>query len=184
MRYSAWIAVILMYLTALPAFSTTICWDGKHMAADGQSTMGHRKLRLDVKKIEYSAARHATIAAAGNALRCEIVMDYFRSSTEPLSHCELPDPKNEDDCIHVLVVSDSGVALFYGGTMTAISMVDAPFAMGTGGEMALGYMFAGKTAEEAIKMAKENDLYTGGLITVIEAPKVVEATELDHRKVK
>lgn len=42
-----------------------------------------------------------------------------------------------------------------------------PYAMGSGGGFAMGAMLAGKTPEEAVKIAAKLDVYTGGKITVM-----------------
>jgi len=41
------------------------------------------------------------------------------------------------------------------------------WAIGSGGEFALGAMYAGKTAKEAIKIASQLDVYTGNAIDTL-----------------
>jgi len=163
------LGVLAALLIASPCMATTIIWDGHILAADSQSSMGHHKT-LSARKIARSDARHASIATSGNALRAELVIQYFLSCTDPLSKMELPLPKDEDDAVYILVVFDSGVALFYGGDIAAISSVEAPFAMGTGGDIALGAVLSGKTAVQALEYSRDHDIFTGGAIKSIVAP--------------
>jgi hypothetical protein len=163
------ISLAIACFACLPAFSTTVCWDGKTLATDSQCTCGH--LKTYVKKIVRSDERSASMAASGNYLRIQLIMDFFINSTDPLSTLKLPESDEEGDAVDVLVVFDDGHALFYGGDLHHISMVEAPFTLGAGGDIALGALKAGKTAEEAVKIAEQTDVFSSGDIQVVAAPK-------------
>lgn len=162
-------SVLAALIIGTPCFATTIAFDGKHLVADSQATCGHHKIW--VTKVFRSDARHASMAFAGNALRGKLIADYFMSCTAPLSAMDLAEPTKEEDAVDVLVVYDNGEALYFGGSLTAISSVSAPFTLGIGGDLALGAMVAGKTAEEAVQIACDHDIYSGGKIISVEAPK-------------
>lgn len=71
----------------------------------------------------------------------------------------------EGDCA-VVVVSADGVRCYEDGSVEHSS--DAPFkAFGSGGDIALGAMAAGASAEEAVRIACDWDTCTGGAITVL-----------------
>jgi ATP-dependent protease HslVU (ClpYQ) peptidase subunit len=53
----------------------------------------------------------------------------------------------------------------YEGDLTAALVVKPPFAIGTGRTAALGAMKAGATARQAVEIAAQIDVYTGGKIT-------------------
>jgi hypothetical protein len=162
-------ALAIACFTCLPGYSTTCAWDGKHLCSDSQATCGH--LKTYVKKIVRSDERQASMAAAGSYIRIQLIMDYFTSCTDPLSKMNLPSSDDEDDAVEILVVFDDGRALFYGGDLKHLSMVEAPFTLGAGGDIALGAMKAGKTAEEAVKIAEASDIFSSGDVQVVEAPK-------------
>jgi ATP-dependent protease HslVU (ClpYQ) peptidase subunit len=168
MRYI--VLLLALCMSSASAMATTCCWDGKTMATDSQATMGHRKTWC--RKMVRSDARHATCACAGSAILVDLVLDYFENETKPLSAMELPPPASEDDGVDILVVYDSGLALFYGGDVKTLSTIEPPFAFGAGGDIALGAMIAGKTAVEAVQIAEDTDIYTGGKINSMPAPMV------------
>lgn len=45
--------------------------------------------------------------------------------------------------------------------------LDRPFATGSGGSFAIGAMFAGKSAVEAVEIAKKSDIYSGGDVSYV-----------------
>lgn len=163
------LSLLAALLIASPCLATTVCWDGHILAADSQSSMGHHKT-LSARKIARSDVRHASVAVAGNALKAHLVIQYFLENADPLSSLELGQPKDEDDLVYILVVYDSGIALFYGGDLQTISSIEPPFAMGTGGDIALGAVLAGKTAVQALEYSRDHDIFTGGAIKSIVAP--------------
>lgn len=176
------LGVLVALLVGSPVFCTTIAWDGHSLCADSQASCGHHKTW--VQKICRNDARHASMGFAGNALRGKLIMTYFMSTTTPLSQMDLPAPKDDEDAVDVLVVYDSGEALYFGGSLTAISSVSAPFTLGIGGDLALGAMVAGKTAAEAVQIAEDHDLFTGGKIWTLVAPQVKTLDDKDEESIR
>jgi hypothetical protein len=173
------IFVTLICILFLPVagLCTTVAWSGTELASDSQATCGHHKTY--VKKMVRSNERHATMAAAGNYMRIQLIMQYFISCTDPLSKMDLPPSDDEGDAVDILVVFDSGDALYYGGDLKTLSIVKAPFTLGAGGDIALGALAAGKTAAEAVAIAEKNDLFSSGDIQVITAPQKESPEESD-----
>lgn len=159
----------LLMVSISPAYSTTCCWDGTTLATDSQGTLGHHKT-FNEQKLYRSEKRHASAAFGGYALACRLVADFFVNSDEPLSHCPLPKTDDPELGITILIIFDDGQVLLYGGDLFHLSMVEPPFAFGSGGDVALGAMLCGKTAKEAVEMAKTTDLYTGGEVISVKAP--------------
>lgn len=71
----------------------------------------------------------------------------------------------EDDATGILVFPDGKVSEYEGQGWLR---VEAPFlAWGSGEQIALGAMAAGKTASEALEIACEYDVFTGGPVLVL-----------------
>lgn len=160
--------VLLSLLLATPCFATTIAWDGKTLACDSQRSGGHLKIFVGNKMVR-SEKRHAVMAGGGEVRITAKIKKFFVETEQPLSECPLPE-KMDPDSFAVLVIYDNGEAEFYQGDLVRAEVIEAPFAFGTGGEFALTVMHLGKSAEQAVKVAEEMDLFTGGAVHVIAAP--------------
>jgi ATP-dependent protease HslVU (ClpYQ) peptidase subunit len=172
MHYKSLLLAVSMTLSSyMPAWSTTIAFDGKTLACDSQSTSGHTKFQSAAPKIAYSPARHATIAAAGDVAFTAPVKKFFLATTKPLSEfvpTKLALAKSDEWLI--LVINDDGEAFLYNHSLEDPTPIPAPFAFGSGEEFALAIMTFGGTAKDAIRVAEELDLYTGGVIRVLAIP--------------
>lgn len=165
------IGVVLTLMLAPPCSATTIAWDGVNLAADSQSTSGHTKFKSAVPKIVRSDARHASMACAGAVAVTVDIKKFFLTSIKPLSEYQLPEAALKADGVFAcLVVFDDGSALYYTHRMDDPEPVPAPFAFGTGEDFAMAIMTSGGTAEAAVEVAKQLDLYTGGAVKVVKAP--------------
>lgn len=163
------LCAFLLSITSCGA--TTICWSGTEIAADSQSTSGHLKYKSASPKLVRSDKRHATLAAAGMVMITNPIKKYFLETDKPLSEYELPEiALKTEGSFALFIVYDDGTAEYYTHLMTDPQPVVAPFAMGSGEEIALAALVCGKTAAEAIEIAKELDLYTGGKVHVLTAP--------------
>jgi ATP-dependent protease HslVU (ClpYQ) peptidase subunit len=174
MRFLAVLTAFLVSGTA--AFSTTIAWDGTQLACDSQTTSGHTKIKSPVAKIAYSPTRHATIAAAGDVAFTAPLKKYFLNTDKPLDEYKPSSlaMAHAEEWV-ILVINDDGSAFFYNHSMQDPTPVPPPFSFGTGEDFALAIMTYGGPAEDAIKVAEILDLYTGGKIVVLQAPRVPEA---------
>lgn len=155
---------------------TTIAFANGVLAADTQSTSGDLRGGYDVK-----IAKHGSVlaASAGVTALCQRFMDWFRAGMKG----EPPAMKMDeftawgtlfyaDDCIASL--NEAGWERFSAPLWTN----------GTGGEIALGAMAAGKTPEEAVRIASRFDKSTGGEITVLRRhePEAYSAPILQFRR--
>jgi ATP-dependent protease HslVU (ClpYQ) peptidase subunit len=166
------LAVLAAFLLSGPAFATTVSWDGSTIATDSCSVSGHTKFKSAVPKVVRSEARHAALAAAGAVAVTAPLKQYFLNTTKPLSEYKLPPIANDPNCSwEILVVNDDGTAFIYTHDMATPEPIAAPFAMGSGEDFAMAILVAGGTAEEAVKIAEELDLYTAGQVKILEAPK-------------
>jgi hypothetical protein len=80
------------------------------------------------------------------------------------------DPKNVPTCSKddgiTLIVCSNGKCVKYSTELPYPDEVSAPDAWGSGGYYAIGAMKFGATAEQAVKVAMECDVYTAGSVTV------------------
>lgn len=183
MRYNLLVLSTLIAYNLLPAMATTIAWDGTHLACDSQMTHGHRKLMCK-GKFKRSDARHATLAAGGNVDLIDKIEAFWLKSDKPLSELKLPaiDPAAQTSTFQLLIVQDDGVALFYDSDLDSPVKMEAPFAFGSGGDFALAALHMGVSAADAIAVAEEIDIYTGGRIWSIRAPQQESVTQDSKKK--
>ena len=177
------LVLILSFFSISVVRATTVCWDGKNLACDSQMTAGHRKLKCKTKFYR-NEGRHAVLAAGGSVEAIEKVVHYWLSCTAPLSEAKLDIEINHMSpmaTFALLVISDDGKALAYEDDLKSPITVEAPYAFGTGGDFALAAMALGASAAEAVKVAEELDIYTGGTVHVIKAPQP-ETLKADSKK--
>lgn len=165
------LGILVSFLISIPAcLATTIAWSGTELACDSQMTRGHSKLWTS-HKIRRSDKRQATIAAAGDVYLIKKVMDQFMNTDQPMEDVKLKrlDPASG---FQALIIYDNGKALFYDDDMENPIEIEAPFSFGSGADFALAALTEGKTAEQAIDLAKQLDIFTGGGVRVFKAPQL------------
>lgn len=167
MKFFAFLTAFL--LSGHAALSTTIAWSGTQIAADSQSTGGHTRYNSAGSKILYSKTRHATIAAAGDVAATAPIKKFFMHTDKPLSEYKIPETVKQDS-FQIVIIYDDGTAETYLGNLHEPTPISAPFAMGSGEDFAMAAMLCGKTAVEAIEIAKQLDVYTGGKVIELTAP--------------
>lgn len=129
---------------------TTVAFDGKMLASDSR-VVGHYVID-DVKKL--FEIGDTFYGFAGHELEGILFIDW-------LNHKECEPPKLEHD-LYVLEVV--GNKVFYWEKNLVRVPRSVPCAIGSGAMIAITAMHCGKTAIEAVKMAKSLDENTGGNI--------------------
>jgi ATP-dependent protease HslVU (ClpYQ) peptidase subunit len=140
---------------------TTIATDGKSIAADGQSTAGDmitsttsiKLTRLPDGSIVGGCGELAPMRRAINCLHA------------PDAH-----PDDFTGEFSLLRLFPDGRVSVYDGCLFGFD-IPAPAAVGTGREFAMGAMLAGKGPKQAVEIATQRDVYSGGNITVMEPDK-------------
>ena len=95
--------------------------------------------------------------------------DYHIVNQEVGELVDLVPPALEDDeGYSALVVTPSRQVLMYEGNTPIDMGLDVPMSVGSGSCFALAAMKAGNSAEEAVKVACELDVYSGGEITIVQ----------------
>lgn len=135
---------------------TTIATDGKTMAGDSLTTGGNHRVAFHPK---------VKRAADGSLFGCSGLSwcgeRFARWMTEGGEKPELHDE------FSALVLKPDGTVEYYCQKLEPVSYV-VPMAIGSGDDLAIGAMLAGKTPAEAVAIAIERDKNSGGTITVLE----------------
>ena len=137
---------------------TTICTDGISLAADGRVHSDGTRVRDDEKKI---MVRGGVIYALGG------VTCLFDPLIKWVTDGADPEKIPKGDLRWQLLVITRTAFVTYSNTCPYAERQDYPFTTGSGRDVAYGAMKAGKSPREAVAIAAEDDLYTGGEIQVV-----------------
>lgn len=139
---------------------TTIAWDGKTVAADGKATAGGNIVTLEFEKL---IVRHGRIyGLAGTAFMFENLIEWERGGADP----EKTPKCQEDDSWQLLVFDGIGV-IRYSSVAPYPEQRFAPWAFGSGADLAMGAMLHGASAFEAVMIAMQRDNDSGGRVRAI-----------------
>lgn len=157
---------------------TTIATNGTAMAADGRLVQGDRVIKEDDDKMRTlfveRAGEHVLLGMAGCVahmnLMQEFVEDCYLGKDTFLGTSFIPDESSYDpDVGHPgetvgLILLESG-KVYLCGYGEPIIQVRKVMAIGSGSDLAIGAMMAGKTPGEAVLIASRVDLNTNGNVT-------------------
>jgi ATP-dependent protease HslVU (ClpYQ) peptidase subunit len=135
---------------------TTIATDGHWMAGDGQAEAGGTVLATSRCKV-VRLSDGSLFGSAGRSIDGAAVAKWLVERGKP--------PKVE--------VGWCALRVYPGGRVEYLTQdlepvsIDLPAAIGSGMDLALGAMLAGATPKEAIEIAAQRDMRTGGAITVL-----------------
>lgn len=130
---------------------TTIATDGRMVAADSRSTCGNLVVQRAAVKLR-RLADGRVLGTAGTAAQGIEFGDWLDAGADPAERPDFDDLEAivlDYDC-HVWACGNSG----------KLTLRDAPHAIGTGGDVALGAMLAGRDAFEAVKLACTVDVWS------------------------
>lgn len=153
---------------------TTIAYRDGIMAAEGKMTLGDMVIKLDTEKVFWVNNHLVGVCGRARAINTFVSWlqkqtDYHIVNSEVGDLVDLIPPVLEDDEGYTaLVVTPSRQVLMYEGNTPIDMGVDVPMSVGSGSCFALASMKTGASAEEAVKVACELDVYSGGEITVVQ----------------
>lgn len=139
---------------------TTIAWDGSMLAVDRLACMGGTKRK--VKKL-HDCGDYA-YAGAGNYAATFEVAEWLRNGAKPDAR---PTFEKDEDPQGIAIHLPTGKAFMVEGRKQFLIPVDAPHAEGTGRDAALAAMWCGRSAAEAVAIASEIDVSTGGGVDLV-----------------
>lgn len=139
---------------------TTIAFDGEYLAADGRVTIGSTVLSEVCNKIYklsglYNGEQMLYAATAGDVDAAEDIIDYLRGDS----------PELKESKAQILLFTEGSIYSYWGRRFT--KECDKYLAIGSGMEVALAAMKCGKNAKDAVKVASQMDIYTGGKIRCV-----------------
>lgn len=138
---------------------TTVCWDGKTMAADKQMNTGsmkHLVARSKIRAGEYHGLP-AIFGGAGTTVYSDAVIEWLVAGMPDEHKPEMP---ANPDSFTVIVATEAGV-FEYIDSLRPIPLGQTKWAVGSGGEYAFGAMDAGASAKRAVEIACGRDVNSG-----------------------
>lgn len=140
---------------------TTIAYDGKTICADTLATWGDERALMAVEKIRREPTGIYAICGAFSVFH-----DVIHWIEQGASYTDAPKLVGDDEW-RVIYINVDGEAFCAMSSSPGLVQIAPPFAIGSGGEFALGAMLAGKSAEEAVKIAAIVDIRTGDQVQVV-----------------
>ena len=153
---------------------TTISYKDGIMCSDGRMSLGDMIIKDDTEKVFWVNNHLVGVCGRARAINTFVtwlqkMTDYHIVNQEVGELVDLVPPALEDDeGYSALVVTPSRQVLMYEGNTPIDMGLDVPMSVGSGSCFALAAMKAGNSAEEAVKVACELDVYSGGEITVVQ----------------
>lgn len=149
---------------------TTITYRDRKIASDGQVSFGDRIEQYNLKKV-----RKINGCLVGGAGRLASVLQFFTWFQEwsdaqqvqgdaPHVKVFVPEGIDDEDFNGLVVFADEVVFFYEGGKKSYELTGQNYFAIGSGADFALAAMDAGASADEAIAVAINRDVYSGGEI--------------------
>lgn len=154
---------------------TVIAYKEGVLVADGASFAGGMRYLAMHKKV--IACQLGLVGAAGRACDCEA---YRAWATSGMPHSEMPVfSMDKDEGLQALWVKQDGT-LWWADERLAFVQIEAPGTIGEQNASSFvdGAMWAGASAEEAMRLALRHCVYVGGELTAVRLrPAVAEAAE-------
>jgi ATP-dependent protease HslVU (ClpYQ) peptidase subunit len=143
---------------------TTVAYKNGIIACDKQGTDGNVGMKASFKAVRTDDTVYLITGTLYKGVR-------FAEWLADGQHGKAPKLKNTD----VLEFDmRSGKLVIYEGQSYPLPVEETMYAYGSGGQIALGAMAAGATAEEAVKIAIKYDVYTGGGVQVYRSAKATK----------
>lgn len=137
---------------------TTIATDGKSMAGDGQREVRGTISTRNAEKVRRLSDGSVIGTAGDSACGCALI-EWLEGGGDA--------PKLEPESgFNALQLTSDGKVFIYDKHCMPMP-VEPPMAIGSGMDLAIGAMLAGKSAEDAVMIAVRRDPGTGGKITVL-----------------
>ncbi|WP_208950141.1 hypothetical protein [Rahnella sp. ChDrAdgB13] len=155
---------------------TTIAWDGYVLAADTQATAGGIICSLKERKIfcpSISEKWHIggdNVVALGCSGECGAEYELIGHLDTGLSYSSEFVPTVEFSALAIVARGKAYLIIKNAGDKTAsISLLRDPYALGSGSTIAQTAMHCGESAFDAVRIAIEMDVYSGGKIDSFDA---------------
>lgn len=148
---------------------TCIATDGKTIAADGRSLIGQLITSEDRVKLARNEAGEI-IGVAGDATAGALVREWFVKGADPACIPSVKPGEEPGTPFDAIVLRLDGRVEYFDWNFTPTEQA-LPCAIGSGREVAVGAMLAGKSPEEAVELVKQRVASVGGKVTVLSPGK-------------
>jgi len=143
------------------------------VACDSQVTNGYTISSLDGEKVV--KINGCIVAGAGSYAQVIKFRQWFLEHSDaliaqqdnPTVTIPLPQNLQEGEFVGIVLYPEGDLFIYEGRTDVVIKTVQ-PFAIGSGSDFALAAMKAGKTAKEAVEIAIDLGVFSGGEVKVYE----------------
>lgn len=149
---------------------TIIAVSWTHIAADGMKLWGNEIRGLNHKKIIQRG--DVIYAFAGLAPMQDPMIAWHQAGGNPE---KLPKLFDDESSWTLLVIDPQGLRK-YSSTCPYPEEFDAPFAIGAGLDMALGAMYAGASAQQAVEIVNAHCNTSGGEVQVMDIMEITGFT--------
>ncbi len=140
---------------------TTIAWDGRILAVDSQTNSGEIILSQDEDKLFRNIGIYKAIAFTGVLQEAVVFTDWVVGGMKK-------DSPAFEGC--AMCIDDKGWLYVFDGKYKGRPLiVKHQDANGSGYQIALGAMYAGANAIEAVEIACMRDVYTGGKVNYYDS---------------
>lgn len=133
---------------------TTIATDGRSMAGDGARFMNDIQRSSTVEKV-VRLPDGSLLGCSGDSPDCEAFRQWVVGGQVG--------PRPSAKSLSALHLQPDGTLLYYSVRGLGVT-AEAPAAVGSGNELALGAMLAGVSPKRAVEIAAERDPFTAGRI--------------------
>lgn len=140
---------------------TTIAYDGKTICADTLACWGSERGRAPIEKIITKAS--GIYAMSGSFAVRDEVIDWIENGAK---RGDAPKLVGDEEW-QVIFIDKDGAAYAGMSASPGLIPIAAPFALGSGGEFAMGALLANKSAHDAVKIAAIVDTKTGDAVQVV-----------------
>ena len=138
---------------------TTIAWDGNQLACDSQTTQEDTVISLNSNKLFTEVGDFDAVVGAGNPNQVLSAIAWLQGEKKVPS-------RPTGDWVLIGVIGKQAYHL--SDSSDSARELTGPYANGTGAVVAMTAMKLGKSAKEAVELACELDIYTGGEVKVWE----------------
>jgi hypothetical protein len=152
---------------------TTIATDGVTIASDSQRVVGSERVDLCTKKIIVRDNRIFAFTGVLNVFAPAI--EWFEAGRAP----EKAPKTDAHDSWCLIVIDGDGLRTYGNGNLYGESY-SYPQAFGSGQQYALAAMKAGATPAEAVEIAKDLDVFSGGAVRVVEIESALSASRVEE----
>lgn len=145
---------------------SVIAWDGKTIAADKRAVS--EGLQRTTTKLYIH--NNSVLGFVGSQAHGLALVDWYKNGADVTKY---PEFQKTEDWTR-LIVAEYCMCKTYEQTPYPLTVEDTRSAWGSGRDYALGAMYAGKNAEEAVRVASFYDINCGNGITIFNLKDLAE----------